>query len=313
MQEKEYDNELFHRWLEGAELTADETEQLKADPDFIIFEKINGTVSNWSVPTPDVSSSFDRLMEKRQQEAKVVPLFTQKKLWALAASVLLLVGCFIVFQYMVNGGQNVYSVALGEDKTITLPDGSTAALHGPAMVSYSEDDWKDVRKLEADGAVYFEVKKGSSFKVILDEGQVQTIGTRFETRNSEKGFSVLCYQGKVKVESTTKSNEGIFLTQGQAVKYAEERGFETYGIPGADKPLWSGGKVSEYKNAPLEEVIHALSLQYDVTFDASEIDLNRKFSGTFVNTNLTVALKMVFDPLRIAYDINGKKITLSQK
>jgi hypothetical protein len=55
-------------------------------------------------------------------------------------------------------------------------------------------------------------------------------------------------------------------------------------------------------------VINALSIQYNTPFDISNtIDLNRKFTGKFIHSDLGTALNMVFTPMGIQYSVEGEK------
>jgi ferric-dicitrate binding protein FerR (iron transport regulator) len=140
--------------------------------------------------------------------------------------------------------------------------------------------------------------------VLFPQGEVNVLGTKFNVFSGADLAIVKCYEGKVSVENSVDSKE--ILTAGQAVKVYTDSSSAKYLI--ADKtPDWLSGE-STFADAPLIEVINALSVQFNTQFEITdERELSRKFSGKFIHTDLETALSMVFPPMSIPYSIEGDK------
>ncbi|HAA16463.1 MAG TPA: hypothetical protein DCE41_34060, partial [Cytophagales bacterium] len=70
------------------------------------------------------------------------------------------------------------------------------------------------------------------------------------------------------------------------------------------RPEWiiNPGATS-FKDAPLGEVLHALEAQYGVKVLAiTGVDVSRPYSGSFVNSDIKLALRMVTEPLSLSYE-----------
>ncbi|HAP61808.1 MAG TPA: anti-sigma factor, partial [Cytophagales bacterium] len=216
---------------------------------------------------------------------------------AIAASVTLLVVGYFAFQ---GSGPTQYQTAYGETTKFTLPDGSTVTLNTSSMASFEEDTWKENRQIQLEGEAYFEVARGARFTVSLDENtQVEVLGTRFLVRQRENYLTVACYEGLVGVNSADGQDSlragSILRYDGDSLAIAEVEVL---------RPEWiiNPGATS-FKDAPLGEVLHALEAQYGVKVLAiTGVDVSRPYSGSFVNSDIKLALRMVTEPLSLSYE-----------
>ena len=77
-----------------------------------------------------------------------------------------------------------------------------------------------------------------------------------------------------------------------------------------EKATWRD-EYTQFNNAPLTEVISALSLQYDLTFETGKLPIETmEFTGRYTNNEALRALQMVFEPMGISYSLNGDKVIL---
>ncbi|NVJ98503.1 MAG: FecR domain-containing protein [Alphaproteobacteria bacterium] len=96
--------------------------------------------------------------------------------------------------------QLVYSTGVGEQKTVTLGDGSTVALNTASRVYVDFDD--QTRWLILDqGEAYFDVAKNSGRPFVVSVGNqaITVLGTKFNVRRSKGEISVAVSEGKVAV------------------------------------------------------------------------------------------------------------------
>ncbi|HVD97902.1 MAG TPA: FecR domain-containing protein [Cytophagaceae bacterium] len=304
--EKHYENDdtLLARWLSG-ELSEEEKKALEASGDLPLLEKIAGNTSRWSLP--ELKQNYAQLQQKlenHKKEAKVIPLYQSKLVLRIAASVLLLVGIFSVYQLFFSADMVTYQCEAGQKMEIFLPDRTLVKLNGQSSISFDNNSWNKERKVALEGEAYFEVYQKGPFAVLFPQGEVNVLGTKFNVFSGADLAIVKCYEGKVSVENSVDSKE--ILTAGQAVKVYTDSSSAKYLI--ADKtPDWLSGE-STFADAPLIEVINALSVQFNTQFEITdERELSRKFSGKFIHTDLETALSMVFPPMSIPYSIEGDK------
>lgn len=307
---EELNNENYlAKWLQG-ELSEEEIQRLKTDEDLSGYESIVNEIDNWKVKDLDVAGSFKNLkvkLDESQNETKVIKINTRRKfIVAIAATVTLLVASYVVFINFSSPKIRTYASAPGEQKDIELPDGTEIVIGGKTTLSFEVDNYYSNKSVKLNGSAYFKVVKGKDFKVQLDNGLVHVLGTRYDIRSSKDYFSVECYEGRVKV--TSDNNDLEILTKGMGLHYLKGKNFESFDVA-TDEPEWIS-KKSVFNNTSLIEVIDALEAQYPIQIDITNIDINRKFTGSFVNHDLKVALELVFVPLDIQYEVNGKNVTL---
>jgi ferric-dicitrate binding protein FerR (iron transport regulator) len=173
-------------------------------------------------------------------------------------------------------------------------------LDAVSNLSYSEKNWNNDRSSNLAGQAYFEVNKGSTFKVNTQLGTVSILGTKFNVLQSNQLFKVDCFEGKVKVQSNNsyqvlKANENAQLEGKKLIKYTNP----------INKPGWIEG-FSQFKETKLSEVILELKKYYKINIDLPENYATLKFTGKVPHNNLKAALQNIFIPMEINYSLNDE-------
>ncbi len=118
----------------------------------------------------------------------------------LAATVVLaLAASFFAYQRYIA---DTYSTAIGEQRTITLSDGSTLVLNAKSRVrTRLSEQRRDIDLLE--GQAIFRVAHDTLRPFIVHAGNtnITAVGTRFDVYRKETGTIVTVLEGKVAVES----------------------------------------------------------------------------------------------------------------
>ncbi|UTW45759.1 FecR domain-containing protein [bacterium SCSIO 12696] len=142
--------------------------------------------------------------------------------WAAMASCILCV-CVLAFlnfstRQELGNGNGIYATSIGEQKTLSLLDGSTVLLNtnSELEVSYAETH-RSVYLLR--GEAYFEVAKNADrpFRVYAGSGRIQAIGTAFSVHVQESDVSVLVAEGSVAFAPVQQA-----LTEGQVTQSNEQ-------------------------------------------------------------------------------------------
>ena len=305
--EKNYiDDTFLARWIAG-ELSPEELEVFKNSKEYPEFKKINDVAQALEAPPFNQQASFNKiedLISNGNKETKVVKLMP-RWIYSVAAAVVVAFGIF----FFMNNNSSNFQTGFGEQQIVTLPDNSKVHLNANSSLSFKKKDWKNSRILSFEGEAFFDVEKGSTFKVITNQGIVEVLGTEFNVVTRDNFFEVQCHEGKVRV-SNNSSKTLVTLTKGKAFRLVDNN--EENWIFKQEKPAWLAGE-SSFINAPIKQVITALENQYRITFNTENIDVNRRFTGSFTHKDLNLALKTVFVPMNILYSQKGKTIHLKGK
>lgn len=302
------ENDTFlAKWLEG-ELSDDALKSLVSENEYRSFLKIRKGINAYENLESSTDASFGKIQDhisKSKEKGKVRQLNSNRWLLGIAASIVVLIGLFFIL------GDDIVTIETnyGEQKTIVLLDGSEVILNSKSTLTYDEDDWENNRILNLKGEGYFKVKKGSTFTVVTDNGDVKVLGTQFNVNSLNDLFEVSCFEGKVSVTSKT---ENYILLPTNSVRRIN--GFDVEQWKTLDvNPSWINGE-STFKSVPLKYVITSIESQYNIKIESKEINSNLIYTGSFTHKDLDIALKTVFNSLQIRYIEKEKgNIYLSSK
>ncbi len=290
------------KWLSG-ELTDKELKSYVSENDIEVYIKIKNRLELFEAPKFDGKKLQKRIKNKiNKKEVKVKKL--SYKWFYVAASIGAIIISTYLFTYL---NPTTIKTKPGENRNITLLDGSEVKMNGKSVISYSIKSWKAKRQIKLEGEAYFNVKNGKNFNVITENGIVSVVGTQFNINSQYNFFNVKCYEGKVRI---VQNNDTLYLTKGMAYQYYNKKmdqwSFEN------ETPNWLRDE-STFNKVPLYIVIISLENQFDIKIIAETIEENHLYSGSFNNDNLEIALKSVFLPMEIDYEIKNKTIFLSKK
>ncbi len=304
--EKHYSDETFlARWISG-DLSKEELEAFKKSKDYEAFKNINKGSQKLMVPEFNKDTALRKIKNELHidKEDKKVVKFVPNWVYVVAAILVIAIGIFNFVQ-----SESHYNTGFGEQLTVTLPDNTKVQLNARSHLDFNPKTWEDQREVRLNGEAFFDVVKGTTFKVLTHVGVVEVLGTEFNVIAAQNYFEVQCHEGRVKVKS--KTTKAVTLTPGKALRVVNSEKQEwTFTEL---KPSWLQGETT-FREAPLVRVIKALEDQFKITFDASKVDTTQKFTGGFPHKNLKTALKLVFTPLNISYIIKDEnKIILVSK
>ncbi len=296
---EERDDTILARWLDGR-LTPEERADFEKSPEFEEYQAMVKGMARFKKPDFDGESLLQQLHDKIQQpqKRKVIALRPLLYVAAVAASIVLIAGLFF--------NEVTYTTGVGEQLAVVLPDGSEVQLNAQSSLTRKRFFWNNDKVVTLSGEGLFDVEKGDGFSVETNAGVVSVLGTSFNVRTRKDRFSLACYEGKVQFETTSQKE---ILVQGEGLKLVQGQ-VERTSILGS-VPDWTQGR-SDFENAPLQQVLEELSLQYGIEFSTNDIDLSRHFTGSFVHNDLTIALQTVLTPMSINYEIldNQKTVVL---
>lgn len=182
--------------------------------------------------------------------------------WAIAACLALMVGV-IAWQRTATGETTAtrYETAVGERRTLTLPDGSTLQLntYSSAEVRYTADG----RRVElVRGEAYFKVTKDAQRPFVVRAGGVEAraLGTAFVVRRREQETELVVTEGRVKfgvaevsaVAAEVAAGERAICDPKNVAPPVVER-LDAAAL--ARHVAWQGGMLICRKDMPLAEAV----------------------------------------------------------
>lgn len=302
------DDTLLARWLSG-ELSGEERQALERHPDFPAFERIVTAADRLQLPAAELQAMWAALSPRLEVTPKHAPVPWRKVLWwalAVAAALALMAILLLPMLRPAALPQRV-ATAVGEQKTLRMPDGSTLRLNAMSEVEISTEHWSRKRYIRLWGEAFFDVQKNPAapFTVQTDQGEVTVLGTRFNVQARDRHFAVACYSGAVRARLDAGQTQNLLGGQQCRADAGNWVSVDTLIDP---QPAWLQGET-RFDEAQLSEVFSALQRQYGVTVEYAGLE-NRVFSGAFVHNDLKLALRMICEPLSLAYEVRGTNVTV---
>lgn len=285
-------------WLEG-KISDAELKNRISEADYNAYLKLRKVLDASDQLNASTEDSFNKIQQKiANKKTRVRKLYPVRWSISIAASIILLFGLFSILSTDVI----THETDFGETKTISLLDGSEVILNSKSILTFNESDWEKSRKLTLDGEAYFMVERGSTFTVNTNNGSVTVLGTQFNVNSKNDFFDVVCYEGKVRVNSNTSDYILLPTNSFRKINGNSSESSMTQLL----QPTWIDGE-STFKSVPIKYVITALEDQYNIKIDSESIDNSTIFSGSFPHKNLNIALVTVFDALKMMYNEKEKR------
>lgn len=249
--------------------------------------------------------------EIRQIKKSEKVFFLQNRNWAMAASLLLLMGLsFFVYQSSINTITKQYATKPGEHAKIMLSDGTKIWLNAGSRLKYPAKFKGDTREVYLTGEAFFDVAKDKKHPFIIhtDKMDTKVLGTSFNIQaypdNATQEVSVLT--GRVNVKSTV-TEENVYVTPGQKVVFkSKSNKLQAFtDIPLNSISLWRKN-IIVFEDAPLPEVIATINRKYNVTIEIGNKNLNNlKISAYFKELPVEQVVALVCNIINADYKLES--------
>jgi transmembrane sensor len=184
-----------------------------------------------------------------KEERNLLPSFRLKRYAALAASVAL-VAIGIVGAAGVLHRSSTYTTAIGEQRSIPLPDGTVIQLNTNSLIKVEfTDQSREVRLLE--GEVLFTVRRDSArpFRVNAGNTIIQALGTQFNVYRSTAGTAISVTEGAVRLEPS-----GIRLSAGEQARVSADLTILKNAVPDVPRAVAWRDRRLVFRNDRLEDI-----------------------------------------------------------
>ncbi|MFH5831344.1 FecR family protein [Halalkalibaculum sp. DA3122] len=201
--------------------------------------------------------------------------------WKVAASVLLIVvslSVFITVQYW-EEPTVTYTTGGMEQRIISLSDGTKVHLNKNSKIEFPEVFKGDYRRVELKGEAFFQVEKNNDkpFKVHLEQGIVEVLGTSFNIKEMKKSGKTLVAvkEGRVSFESEiAEQNDAVLLSADQVgILSAMDKTIRVEDSSVDNYLSWRSGEL-KFERMPLDQVCLQLERIYEIQCELADPELN---------------------------------------
>ena len=266
----------------------------------------------------------------QQTEIPVRPLPVHRRLrfvWRVAASLtglLLLLGGSV--WYALRSSQKRIHTTFGENRNVTLPDGSTVLLNGNSTLTFT-NNWDDdeTREVWLDGEGYFKVTKKQrsngqpaapiKFVTHTPALDITVLGTQFNVNTRRGGTAVMLVEGRVQLAKPGQTQPGRIIEMKPGQLASTQPNIEKVAVRTEKPQLHTSWTQREFvfENTALSDIVQQLHDTYGVELIVEDAELaNRRFTGNLSNQDtetLLTTLSITFD-LSVRRD--GERIVLQR-
>ncbi len=203
---------------------------------------------------------WERLSQKLEETSPQKSRFIHSSRWvAVAAALIVLIGLAVALRFHTTTIQS----PPGQHLVCDLPDGSQVQLNAASTITYHPWWWRFSREIQFEGEAFFEVQKGSPFRVISKTGKTEVLGTSFNIFARSDSYEVQCVTGKVKVVSPS-SKEVVLLPDYSASIKPNGEILVQKNSESRTSYDWIHNKFN-FTSVPLKAVFQEVERQYNVT------------------------------------------------
>lgn len=247
------------------------------------------------------------------------------------------VGAYLDYRSLQNEAANAaytatFTTAIGDRKSIVLPDGSRITLNTHSSVSVFYGTAARIVHL-AGGEAWFRVAHNSNKPFIVYAGKyaVRDLGTAFSVRRRDKGIDLTVTDGRVEVADLThrvpsmqdlkpimidKAESRVPLSAGQYAVFNQGLELAQRVKPAQIEKLlsWRDGRLI-FDNDPLQKVVAEINRYTPVKIVISDPDIrNLRFGGYFRAGDVSSILATLDENFGIRVNkVNDHLIYLSRK
>ena len=236
-----------------------------------------------------VSNSHSSIASSRAATSFAAPPNAARRrvLWqgaALGAVALLGAGGVYLAQQDTVSHALSYTTAFGEQKTITLPDGSEVHMNvSTELVLHYQANRRQLSLLKGEATFAVRSDQGRAFIVDAGQVQVEVTGTVFNVRRHAEGkVEVAVTEGSVQVSSGPWWNrKKAALTPGMLAQGGEEQAWQIQRTDVAARTAWRQGKVV-FRDQTLDEVVQEMNRYLPEPIELMDEQLKRlRMAGVF--------------------------------
>ena len=284
------------------------------------FEEWNKFDTYPSLSQEKIDSLYCHLHKKM----KISPFYKITRHWGqIAASILLLFASGLTILYYIQhqelqtlAEQDVI-VRSGDSGTsqVSLPDGTLVRLNANSSLTYQQNFGQNNRKVKLSGEGYFEVKKNTEKKFIVNTGYIDAtvLGTKFNLYAYEDKdiIEMALVEGHVNVSTSKPPYQTICVKPNEKVTYNKyDNKLNIEKTTTKIETAWLN-KELVFREEKLENVFQCLSRKFRVKFSIdSSISVDDVYTGAFDDEKIEDILEVLKIHYGFNYTVKDGKINI---
>lgn len=272
------------------------------------YDRTDDFFDNMEVVQSD-RSKLKKELRQIKNTNQVISL--QYKNWAVAASLVFLVGLSMFFYSISNTVEcKQFAVKLGEHAQIKLTDGTKIWLNAGSVLKYPKEFKGDTREVYLSGEAFFDVAKDKKHPFIIHTNKMDTkvLGTSFNVQAypDQTTQEVSVATGRVNVKSTV-TEENVYVTPGQKVVFkSQDNKLQAFkDVPVNTISLWRKN-IMVFEETPLSEVVATINRNYNVAIEVKNKNLNDlKISAYFKELPADQVIGLVCNIINAQYKMDS--------
>jgi len=207
----------------------------------------------------------------------------------------------------------VYHAGFGKQQKVHLKDSSTVLLFPGSSLKVTADFNQAERKVSLSGRAYFKVTHNSQkpFEVQAERLTTKVLGTSFEvnTDRLDHQQTITLHTGKVNIRDNKCTLANLHPNQ-QLIYDQKKHLFRIINVDASQTLSWINGELS-YDLVPLQQICLDLEKWYNVKIEIKDRQLaNKKISTSFKNTPIQEVLHIISLATGMSYTIKGNLIKI---
>lgn len=289
----------------------------------VLLDSWNNSKYNKTLSPEDAQDILLRIRRDIATSPASVKKIRTFNLRQIAATVALFVlGSLSLYLYIDNRNITLLAdrimevkVGKGERVSITLPDGTAVKLNSESLLSYKQDFGKKDRRVSLSGEGYFEVRKDTQKKFVVNTEfmEVEVTGTSFNVYaySDKEMMEMALVQGSVIVSSVHPPFEKINVVPNEKVIYDKKTGkMKKITSSNILETAWVS-KELVFRSEPLEEVLKRVGRKYGVFFDIADSSfIKETYTGVFDKEEIEDVMNILRIHYEFDYRIKGDEIQI---
>lgn len=286
-----------------------------------VIDEFKQNPESWDLQTMgDEGAAREKILNRvlfSINHAESKPKYSFLKIVSLSAAAILIMGLAVGFllkdeliDRFITYPQVTIETKQGENKKVTLPDGSVVTLNAVTKLSYPSHFKHKAREVTlVDGEAYFDVKhdEETPFEVKAGKTLTHVLGTAFNisSYSFSQTISVTVTHGKVAV------NNEMLLPNEQLVYHKTSAKLQKRTLLASNVTAWLQGGLA-FSDESFKTVAAILERKYNVSINFANQEME-DFHFT-ANYGSADGLLVILDDLTmtrgLSYEINQNKITI---
>ena len=219
----------------------------------------------------DVDKAWDHVLDEiNKKDQKIIPIRQKtnlRRVWTVAAAVVVLIGAFSVFQMLSGEVEQVTRFAQNSGLVDGLPDGSVVTLNANTSIVYPKEFVADERRVALKGEAFFDIERDEEKPFIVDlpfESYVKVLGTSFNIKSVETDSITEVFVKTGKVEFGT-ATDTLILVAGEKGIFNKNSGKirKVTDLHAGVKETYWVNKELVFQSTPLHEVVEILNIVFE--------------------------------------------------